>query len=183
MKRKFLPAFYVISLICALTVLKCSAQEISKPEIIAPFDSLRLSDVHASGNIKTGTVEIIMNFKNDYSQVARVYLALGGFEDFGITDSKGRKYKLHTDVNAVNTNKGYINIPFIQFGDKKFSWVAHVIQEIPYTEMRKLTIRINKLDKGTQLLTNFHIRCILSLDYGNVGDKMYSVENIRINWK
>ena len=139
--------------------------------------------VMATGNLKPGTVEITMDFKNWYSNIAGVSLGLGGFPDFGITDSKDRKFKLHTDVNTVNTNKGYGNIPLVEFGDKKFTWVATVNQEIPPTEARKLTIRLNKLDKSIKEIRDFHIRCILSVDYGNVGDQIYSVERIQINWK
>lgn len=165
------------------TTFRCSAQTSNELKIVSPFDSLQITEVLANGNIKTGNLEIVITFKNDYSKLAGVYLSLGGFYDFGITDSKGRNYKIHTNVNAVNTNKGYSNIPFIQFGDHKFDWVTYVKQEISSGDDRKLSVRLSKIDKGTQQITNFHVRCILSLDYGHVGDKMYSVEHIKINWK
>lgn len=167
----------------AFTSFRCVAQTSNELKVIVPFDSLQVDHIAAVGNIKTGVVEITMDFKNNYSKIARVSLGLGGFHDFGITDSKGRNFKLHTDVNTVNTNKGYNNIPFIQFGDKKFNWIATVAQDVPSTESRKLTVRINKVENSTMEISDFHIRCILSVDYGNVGDKMYLVENIKINWK
>ncbi|MFX1707258.1 hypothetical protein PV783_25035 [Chitinophaga sp. CC14] len=183
MRKKMFLAVVLLTCIISITVgFPASAQSISELKITAPFDSLGLTAVTASGNVKTGTIEVSMIFKNNYSKMAGVSLSLGGFPDFGITDAKGRKYKLHTDGNAVNTNKGYQDIPFIQFGDKKFTWVATVAQQIPPTETRKLIVRINKLDRSTGAITDFHIRCILSLDYGHIGDKVYKIENLKVDW-
>ncbi|NLU94836.1 hypothetical protein [Chitinophaga sp. Ak27] len=182
--KNILPIASVLAFILSISMTKpCAAQGSVELQIISPFKEITLTDVKATGNKKNGMVEVSMNFKNESSQSAGVSLSLGGFPDFGITDSKGHKYKLFTDVNAVNSNKGYQNIPFIQFGDKKFDWVALVKQEFPSGEMRKLSVRFKSTEAASPALTDFHIRCILSLDYANVGDKLYELKNLKVDWK
>lgn len=183
MKNNFLIAILLAFILLAAATPRAAAQTVSKVKTTIPFESLGLAEVKATGNKKSGMVEISMHFKNAYSKMAGVSLALGGFSDFGITDFKGHKYKVHTEENAVNINKGYLNIPFIEFGDKKFNWVAKVKQEIPAGETRKLTVRIKSTEGGTLVISDLHIRCILSLDYEHIGDKIYKVENIPVEWK
>ncbi|MET7000736.1 hypothetical protein [Chitinophaga defluvii] len=182
MKNKFSITIFVTCILLVATVFTVTAQDAHEIKISSPYPSLPLSDVKASGNQKTGIVEITMSFKNNYSKSAGVSLAIGGFDDLGITDSKGIKYKVFTQKNAVNTNKGFQNISFVQFGDKKFNWVATVKQEMSAGESRTLTLRM-KSENGVKSIGNFHIRCILSLDYEHIGDKMYLIENIPVVWK
>src|SRR5690625_1847558 len=98
-----------------------NAQRADSMRITAPFDSLIIDSIKATGNLKAQTVEITMLVHNNYAATAGVSLSLGGFGDFGFTDENGKKYKIYTNSHLIGTqdiNKGYLEIPFVQFGDK-----------------------------------------------------------------
>lgn len=154
------------------------------PEITQPFESLTITDVKATGNAKTGTVEIRMDFHNGYEKPATVSLDFGGFDRFGITDGKGEKYKLYTNSSLIGTsdvNKGYQPVSYIRFGDKTQDWITTVQQEIPPGETKTLTVRLDKVNTDIKFLKEIHGSCILAL-ISHVGDKPYRVENLPIKW-
>ena len=187
MKRHYL------SFVCAMMMAfvlpafnSVFAQDNADMKVTMPFDQLPVSNIKAAGNFKTGSVEISMDFENKYDKTANVSLSLGGFSDLGITTDKGKKYKIYTSENLIGTadiNKGYARVSAVQFGDKKFDWVTMVQQDLPQGEKRKLTVRIDKFDKAAKVITDFHIRCILSLNYFHTGDNLYRIENLPIEWK
>lgn len=164
-----------------------SAQSEDSMRVTTPFDSLTIDHIKATGDIKTGMLEIEMIFHNDYIATADISLSLGGFADFGFTIESGKKYKVFTNSHLIGThdiNKGYLNIPFVQFGDKKFDWVTMIQQKnVSHGEERQLIIHVNHFDKNARMIKGFHVRCILFLNLSFVGDKSYKVENLPVEWK
>jgi hypothetical protein len=155
-------------------------------KVTIPFDSLTVDSIKATGNLKTGTLEIRMLFHNNYAATAGVSLSLGAFADFGITDEKGKKYKIYTDSHLIGTqdvNKGYLQIPFFKFGDKKYDWVTMIKQDFAHGQQRELIARINHFDKENKIIKEFHVRCILALNIEYVGEELCKVENIPVEWK
>lgn len=153
-------------------------------KITVPFDSLELTNVKATGNIKTGVVEILMDFRNGYEKPSTVSLDFGGFDRFGITDAAGKKYKLFTNENLIGTsdvNKGYQPISYIRFGDKTQDWVTLVQQELQPGETKTLTVRLENVDREASTLKEIHGFCILA-QVIHIGDKSYRVENLDIKW-
>lgn len=162
------------------------AQSTDSMQVITPFDSLTIDNIKANGNLKTSALEIRMTFHNDYAATAGVSLSLGGFADFGFTDEKGKEYKIYTDSHLIGTqdvNKGYLKIPFVQFGDKKFDWVTLIQQDISHGQKKVLIVRLNDFNKACKVIRDFHVRCILALDIEHVGEELYRIENIPVEWK
>ena len=136
--------------------------------------------------MKTGTLEIRMTFQNNYTATADVSLSLGGFEEFGLTDEKGKKYKIYLNSHLIgteDTNKGYQKIPFVQFGDKKYDWVVVIQQVLSRGRQKPLIVRINHFNPDNKVIKEFHISCILALQLENVGQELYKVANLPIEWK
>jgi len=164
----------------------CFAQDKGEMKVTIPFDSLSVDSAKAIGNLKTGTLEIRMTFHNNYAATAGVSLSLGGFTDFGITDEKGIKYKIYTDSHLIGTedvNKGYLKIPFVQFGDRKYDWVTLIQQDLTHDQQKELVVRISHFNKDNKIIKEFHIRCILALNLEHIGEKLYKVENLPIKWQ
>jgi hypothetical protein len=146
-----------------------------------PFDSIFVN--HISTAVDTSQVlTISMDFSNSYSKSVKLHFALGGYEGLGIEDDKGRKYKIYTSENLVGTdqiNKGYMAISSVQFGDKMFHSFTYVEQDIAAGQSRKLIIKVKKFDRSVQEITDFHIRCILSVNYSQIGDKIFQLHNLK----
>lgn len=163
------------------------AQSSDSMRVTAPFDSLAIDNVKAMGNLKTGSLEITMTFHNNYTATADVSLSLGGFGDFGFTDEKKRKYKIYTNSHLIGTqdiNRGYLDIPFVQFGDKKYDWVTMIQQKnIRHGQQKVLIVKVNDLGRDNKVIKEFHVRCILALNLRHVGEELYKVENLPIQWK
>jgi len=161
------------------------AQDSTNLKITNPYDSLLLSDVKAIGNTTTGTLQITMKFKNISGKHQTVHLGLGSFEDFGITSKQGKRYKVFTSENVIGTiqvNKGFRKISAVQFGNKKLDWVTSVIQELNPGDKRSFSVLIDKFDKTDSMIKDFHIRCILTVNFMHAGDDRYIIENIPIEW-
>lgn len=176
----------IAGFICCITINNCFAQDKEELKVTPPFDSLSVDSIKASGSLKTGIVEIKMEFHDNYIQPAKVSLSLGGFADFGITDERGKKYKIYTDshlIGAQDVNKGYLKIPFVQFGDKKYDWVTVIQQDFSHGQQKELIVRINHFNKDNKIIKEFHIRCMLTLDLAFVGEGLCKVENIPIDWE
>lgn len=152
------------------------AQGRDSMNVTIAFDSLAVDSIKATRDLKTGALEIRITFHNGYAASADISLSLGGFTDFGFTDEKGKKYKVYTNSHLIGThdiNKGYLNIPYIQFGDKKFYWVTMIQQQnVSQGQMRQLTVHVNHFNKGIKEIKEFHVQCILALNYAHVGDEL-----------
>lgn len=175
----------ITGFICCITINHCLAQAKGEMKVTIPFDSLTVDSIKATGNLKTGTLEIRMLFHNNYAATAGVSLSLGAFADFGITDGKGKKYKIYTDSHLIGTqdvNKGYLKIPFVQFGDKKYDWITLIQQNFTHGQQKELIVRINHFNKDNKDIKEFHIRCILALNLEHVGEGLYRMENLSIDW-
>src|SRR5580693_2438642 len=90
------------------------AQDSSQLQIISPYDSVSLSDVKAVGNLETGSVEVTMQVLSKYHKVASINFGGAGFDDLGVTDDKGVKYKYSSYDGppglSNGVNKGYARI-------------------------------------------------------------------------
>lgn len=181
---------YASSILFAMYVfvsiqLPSFAQDTTEMKIISPFDSLTITNVKAVGNIETGSMEISMDVRNDYHKQTDVHWSLGGFEDLGITDDKGMKYKIFTStqlIGTANINKGFQKITGVQFGSKKMDWLTYVKDTVGIEQAKKLIIRLAKVDNAVRFIKELQIRCILTLDYVWAGDKSYQLKNIKIDW-
>jgi hypothetical protein len=176
-----------ILFLCLLILARfhASGQDSSAPKVISPFESLPLTDVVAKGNTATGTIEIEMKFQNKYPKVADVYLSLGPYNDFGITDDKGNKYKVFTNEGLIESspiNKGYKQVNAVQFGNKKMQMVTYLKDTLNNGQSLVFKFTIGKLDKSTTYIKEVHIRCILSLNHVWAGDQSYQIRNIMVDW-
>ncbi|HWK02773.1 MAG TPA: hypothetical protein VNS58_04040 [Puia sp.] len=186
MKRRFCLILRVF-LIAFLTGVHfiVLAQDSTELKVISPYDSLVLSDIKAIGNLQTGNLELSMQVRTDYHKLTDVYFDLGGFGSMGITDDKGMKYKIPTNDRLIGTagiNKGYMPVSGVQFGKNKMNWVTYVKDTLHTGESKTLTIRLGKVNKTLSYIKEFHIRCILTLNYMWVGDKTYQAKNIKVDW-
>ncbi|MBN8854703.1 MAG: hypothetical protein BGO55_20650 [Sphingobacteriales bacterium 50-39] len=173
--------------IIGVTVLRqfsCFAQDSTAIKVSSPFESLPVKDVVAKGN-STGMVEIVMTFQNNIPKLADIYLSLGTFNDFGVTDDKGNKYKVFTNEGLIETspiNKGYKKVQSVQLGGKRMQTVTYLKDTLANGHQLPLRISIGKVDKSTQYIKEIHVRCILSLNHVWTGDQGYQVHNIKIAW-
>ena len=141
--------------------------------------------VKATGNLRAGSVEITMDFMNNYDKSAVLSLDFGGFEYFGLTDQKGGKYKVYiksSPFDSKDVNKGYSKISSVQFGDENMDHFTFIEQKFSSSERKSLTLRIDKFDKSVHRITEFHVRAILFRGMWQ-GDKLYRIEDLEIEWK
>lgn len=168
-----------------LAKIHAFGQDSLAPKVVSPFESLLITDIAAKGNSATGTIQLEMKFQNKYPKVAGVYLSLGTFNDFGITDDKGNKYKVFTNEGLIESspiNKGYKQVQAVQFGNKKMQIVTYLKDTLSNGESMAFKITIGKLDKSIEYIKEVHIRCILSLNLAWAGDQSYQIHNIKVNW-
>jgi len=150
-----------LHLTCAFIFDFCpsvSAQDTTEMKIISTFDSLIISNVKAIGNIETGSMEISMVVRNDYYKMIDAYWSLGAFEDLGITDDKGKKYKIFTStklIGTANINNGFKSISGVQFGNKKMDWLTYVKDTVSAGDSKKLIIRVPTLSVILNLMKGF----------------------------
>jgi hypothetical protein len=177
--------FAILYTVFTVFQLKAYAQDSTDMKIISPFDSLTITNVKAIGNIETGSMEISMDVRNDYHKLTDVHWILGGFEDLGLTDDKGIKYKIFTStqmIGTANINKGFQRITGVQFGSKKMDWLTYVKDTVGTNQSKKLIIRLAKVNKAVSLIKELQMRCILTLGYIWAGDKFYQIKNVKVDW-
>ena len=177
----------LILLLCHLFAWQfhASGQDSLAPKVISPFNSLILTDVQAIGDVATGNVEIAMNFQNNYPKIADVYLSLGTYVDFGLTDNKDNKYKVFTNEGLIEKspiNAGYKKVNGVQFGNKKLQIVTYLKDTLATGHSLPFKITVGKLDKSINNIKEVHIRCILSLNHVWAGDQSYQIHNIKVDW-
>lgn len=160
-------------------------QDTSAPTIKVPFDSIAVTNVKAVGNIQTGSVEISMDIRNDYHALVDLHWSVGGYDGLGMTDDKGKFYKIYTSTKAIGAagiNKGYLQIKGVQFGSKKMDWLTYVKDTVSAGNTKKLKVTIPKMQKDVAVIREFHARCILSVSQMWVGDEQFTINNIKIEW-
>ncbi|MFX1704983.1 hypothetical protein PV783_13560 [Chitinophaga sp. CC14] len=155
--------------------------------IISPtYDSILVSQVEASQNPFNGGVVIHLKFLNQYTKKIKLHFNIGGYEGLGLKDDKGVKYKIFTNSDAVGTNginDGFKPVAAVKFGASAFKYFTYVEQDLVSKEEKTFTIQLDKVDKKVQSIKALYLRCILSIDYGQVGDKTYMIENIPVTRK
>ena len=171
--------------ICGLIFGQISGFSQDSTAVTAPFPSLPLTNISATGNPSTGTVEIKMEFQNKSTKSADVYLSLGTFNDFGITDGKNAKYKVFTNEGLIETspiNKGYKRISSAALGSSKLQKVTYLKDTVGGGSSVPFKIIVDKIDKSTMLIKEVHIRCVFSPNHVWAGDQSYQIRNIKISW-
>lgn len=166
-------------------ILTCTANPIQGQTPASSADSIQISNAHATGESATGQVELSLTFTNHYSNTATVHLVLGGFDGLGLVDDKGTKYKIHTTDQLANTadiNKGYVNIAFVQFGDKQYKWLTFVEQKIPPGDSRQLVVRISKVATTVSQFSKIITRRQVSINYAFKADRTSTLADVPIVW-
>jgi hypothetical protein len=161
------------------------AQDTSQLTVKIPFDSIVVTNVKAVGNVQTGSVEISLDVRNDYHELVDLHWSVGGFDGLGMTDDKGKFYKIYTNTKAIGAagiNKGYLQIKGVQFGSKKMDWLTYVKDTVNAGNTKKLKVTIPKMQKDVAVIKEFHARCILSVSQMWVGDEQFTIENMKIEW-
>jgi len=167
----------------SLVALGAGAQQTTNAQ---PADSIEITHSQATGDTGSGQVQVSLTFKNNYAQPALVHLVLGGFDGLGLEDDQGKKYKIHTTEQLAGTesiNKGFINIAFVQFGDKQYKWLTYVEQKIPAGQARELLIRIPKVNKSTHAFTRIISRRQVTINHALKADQVYTINNVAITWQ
>ena len=85
-------------------------------------------------------------------------------------------------MGTQDINKGYINIPFVQFGDKQFKSFTYVEQKLAPGETRKLIIRIPKVPSGVASFKEIFSHRQISINYGLVSDQVVKLPAVNIAW-
>lgn len=161
-------------------------EDSSNLQVICPFDSLDIKDVKATGNLKTGAVQMSMQVRNGYHKLAQVDFGGGAFGDFGLIDDKGIKYKYSSyegpgGINA-GVNKGYARITDLQFGKSKVTVLISVQDTLHSSQAQSLSFRLPKVDKSVKSIKEVHILSTLMLHYMFVGQKEIILKNIPVEW-
>lgn len=161
------------------------AQDNKPLKIVTPFESLQINDVTLTGNQLKRSVTIGIKFKNLYPKRATVHFNFGEFEEFGIVDGNGNKYKIYTREDLTGTsniNKGFRNISSVAFGSKKLDYFTYLRQDLNIGEEKTLLVVINGVDKNLEKLQDFHIKCRLLFSGIIKGEGVYRIEGLKINW-
>jgi hypothetical protein len=187
MKQPFYPSLRLF-LFALLLVSKSSAfsQDNVKLQIVSPFDSIKLRDVKAIGNLQTGAVEVTMQIQSDFHKLASLTFSGGAFDDFGLIDDKGVKYKYSTYSGPSATdngaNKGYSTIAHLQLGKSKAAILISVQDTFRLGQSKTLQFLLPSVDKSVKTLKEAHILCHLMLDYMSAGQKQFFLRNIPVEW-
>jgi len=185
MKNQYFHCLSVMILLALLsTTLHAQNDILTKKS--TPFDSLQITDVTLTGNQLKRSVTLNIKFKNLYSEKATLHLKFGEFDEFGIADDKGSKYKVHTreDLSGTaNINKGFKNIGLVTFGSKKLDYFTYLRQDLNNGEEKTLTVVISGIDPKVQQFSDVHIQSRLLFSGIIKKDGLYHIENTKINWQ
>gem|GEM_PF-6838193 len=174
-------------LICAILAAQLHSfpQDSTNYTVSSPFPSLQLTNISATGNLSTGAVEIKMQFQNKSAKLADIYLSLGTFNDFGITDAKGAKYKVFTNEGLIESspiNQGFKRISSVSLGNSKLQKVTYLKDTLSGSSDIPFKVILDRVDKSTMLIKEMHVRCIFSPNHVWAGDQSYQIRNVKINW-
>jgi hypothetical protein len=187
MKWSIQPQFRLL-LAVSLLIPKLSlfAQDSTQLQVISPFDSVSLSDVKAIGNLETGSVQITMQVLNKYHKVAIINIGGAAFDDLGLTDDRGTRYKYFSYSGPPGLtqghNKGFSQITDMALGKSKVQMFIYVQDTLHVDQSETLKFRLVKVDKSVKTIKEAHLLCTLTLDYMSAGQKQFYIKNIPVEW-
>lgn len=187
MKRHAYPELRLLLVVSLLLLQFCTfAQDSTQLQIISPFDSVKLNDVKAIGDLQTGSVEVTMQVHSEYHKLASINFGGAGFGDFGLTVDKGIKYKYSSydgpPGNSYGINKGYSRITDLLLG-KKGVLILIAVQDTFHTgQSETLKFRLLKVDRTVKIIKDAHLLCTIMLDYMMAGQKQCYIKNIPVEW-
>jgi len=181
------PKFRLLLLVFLLMpALSVFAQDSTRLQITSPYDSISLSDVKAIGNLETGSIQVTMQVTNKYHKVAIVNIGGPAFDDLGLTDDKGIKYKYFSYSGppglTVGHNKGYSQMTDMVLGKNKVQMFIYVQDTLHVDQSETLKFRLVKADKSVKAIKEAHLLCTLTLDYMAAGQKQFFIKNIPVEW-
>ena len=154
--------FLLLPFVAMLHTANTYAQE--QPTINKPFDSLIVINPQATGDKKSGKLIIRMDIENRFPSKVRAHLRLGNFEDLGIRDMEGRKYKIHTMETAPGNpevNEGFMQIDSVAFGGSTYKDFVIIDREInPGDKMAFVTV-IRSYPTDEQVIPSMQFTCVL----------------------
>jgi len=169
-----------------MPALSVFAQDSTRLQITSPYDSISLSDVKAIGNLETGSIQVTMQVTNKYHKVAIVNIGGPAFDDLGLTDDKGIKYKYFSYSGppglTVGHNKGYSQMTDMVLGKNKVQMFIYVQDTLHVDQSETLKFRLVKADKSVKAIKEAHLLCTLTLDYMAAGQKQFFIKNIPVEW-
>jgi len=187
MKWPIHPKFRVLVVVFLLTpAISVLAQDSTQLQITSPYDSISLSDVKAIGNPETGSIQVTMQVLNKYHKVAIINIGGSAFDDLGLTDDKGIKYKYFSYSGppglTVGHNKGYSQMTDLVLGKSKVQMFIYVQDTFHVDQSETLKFRLVKVDKSVKTIKEAHLLCTLTLDYMAAGQKQFFIKNIPVEW-
>jgi len=187
MKWLIHPKFRLLVMVFLLMPgLSVHAQDSTQLQIISPFDSIGLSDVKAMGNLETGSIQLTMQVTNKYHKMAIINIGGSAFDDLGLTDDKGTKYKYFSYSGppglTVGHNKGYSQMTDMVLGKSKVQMFIYVQDTFHVDQSATLKFRLVKVDKSVKTIKEAHLLCTLTLDYMAAGQKQFFIKNIPVEW-
>lgn len=187
MKWPIHPKFRLLLVVFLLMpALPVFAQDSTQLQIISSFDSISLSDVKAIGNLETGSIQVTIQVTNKYHKMAIINIGGSAFDDLGLTDDKGIKYKYFSYSGppglTVGHNKGYSQMTDMVLGKSKVQMFIYVQDTFHVDQSATLKFRLVKVDKSVKTIKEAHLLCTLTLDYMAAGQKQFFIKNIPVEW-
>jgi hypothetical protein len=162
-------------------------QGTSQTEVNSPFDSIKITHISATGNPQTGSVKVTMQVRSDFHKLASLSFSGGAFDDFGVTDEQGVKYKYFSYSGPAGTNnganRGYAPIKDLQLNGKKVSVLISVQDTFSAGKTATLSFQLQQVNKSVASLKEIHILCHLMLDFMNAGQKQFFIKNLPVQWQ
>lgn len=113
---------------------------------------------------------------------------IGGsaFDDLGLADDKGIKYKYFSYSGPpgliVGHNKGYSQMTDIVLGKSKVQMLIYVQDTFHVDQTATLKFRLVKVDKSVKAIKEAHLLCTLTLDYMSAGQRQFYIKSIPVEW-
>jgi len=181
-----IPPKFRLLLVVFMPTLAIFAQDSTQLQIISPFDSIGLSDAKAIGNLETGSIQVTMQVTNKYHKIAIINIGGSAFDDLGLTDDKGIKYKYFSYSGppglTVGHNKGYSQMTDMVLGKSKVQMFIYVQDTLHADQETTLKFRLLKVDKSVKTIKEAHLLCTLTLDYMSAGQKQFFIKSIPVEW-
>jgi hypothetical protein len=175
----------VIAAVFALQLVTI-AQETTQLQVTSSFDSIAITEIKAVGNLETGSVEVSMHVRSDYHKLAGISFTGGAFNDFGLIDDKGVKYKYSSYSGSAGldngVNKGYLPVTNLRLGISKVGLIISVHDTLHAGQSSILAFRLPKVDKTVKTIKEVHMLGMLQLNYMAAGQKECYIKNITVEW-
>ena len=131
-------------------------------------------------------MQVSIKVKSNYHKQASLGFAGGAYDDFGVTDNKGMKYKFSSYEGPggikEGVNKGFSRIADLQFGRSKPMILIAVRDTLHNGQSETLSFKLPKTDKDIKMLKEAHIMSTLMLNYTSAGQRMFQLKNIPVTW-